>query len=643
MCGKMCGITGFNWKDAKLLKKMCDAIKHRGPDDEGAHVDDTVSLGHRRLSILDLSEKGHQPMYSEDGDLVLVYNGEIYNFLEIKEELISKGHHFRSRTDTEVILHCYQEYGTDCVRHFNGMWAFCIYDRSKNNLFLSRDRFGIKPLYYHYDGSSFIFASEIKALLEHDIPRKENREIIFDYLYYNLTDHTEDTFFKGIRRLMPGHNLIFDLNTNKMEISRYYDVHDRLTEGANDCGKLKEIFTDAVRKRLIADVPVGSCLSGGIDSSAIVVTMRKVDPDARIKTFSLRFPDVKINETAYQKEVNEMVDSVSYSVTPESSELMRDLEDLFMTQEEPFSGTSVYGQYRVMKLAKDSGVKVLLDGQGADEVLAGYHYFHGYYYYELLKGFDIPHLMKEANQHYSKSGSLSPMIYLLLRATTDNMKKLLYKHRKVPFLSQDFIKENHQRKDSRWHLSSLDEALYESLMVYSLPHLLRFEDKNSMRFSIESRVPFLDYRFVEYAFSMPSEMKIKEGVTKHAFRKAMEGDLPQSILSRYDKIGFATPEQKWLRDKAMVELMHKIISSESFKSRDFWNAELVTDMYDKLLSGESSGIFVGTDIWRCISVELWMQLYIEKRYSAASVYAALPDTRPVGMVSPREAAVETLT
>jgi asparagine synthase (glutamine-hydrolysing) len=621
---------------------MNEVIKHRGPNGEGTYIDDNISLGHRKLSVLNPSENSREPMLSEDEDLIIVCNGRIDNSCELREDLISKGHHCRSKTDTEVILHCYQEYGTDCVQHFNGMWAFCIYNKTDQTLFLSRDRFGIKPLYYHYDGRSFIFASEIKAILEHDIPRKENRAIIFDYLYYNLTDHTEDTFFEGIKRLMPGHNLIFDLASNKMETSRYYDVHDRLVEGANDYGKLKEIFTDAVSKRLIADVPVGSCLSGGIDSSSIVVTMRKVDPNAQIKTFSLRFPDQKIDETIYQNDVNEMVDSVSYSVIPEPSELMQDLQDLFMTQEEPFSGTSVYGQYRVMKLAKENGVKVLLDGQGADEVLAGYHYFHGYYYYELLKGFDIFRLMKEANQYHSKSGSFSPLIYLLLRATTENIKKLLYKHRKVPFLSQEFIKENQHRKDSRWYLSSLDEVLYESLMVYSLPHLLRFEDKNSMRFSIESRVPFLDYRFVEYSFSMPSEMKINEGMTKYSFRKAMEGDLPQSILSRYDKIGFATPEQKWLRDEAMIELIKGIISSESFRSRDFWNPELIGDMHDRMLSGESSGIFVGTDIWRCISVELWMRLYIED-HQAAPAPVEVPNARPLEMAAHHEETVETLT
>ena len=637
----MCGVTGFNWKNGRILSRMNKVIDHRGPRNEGIYVDENASLGHRLCEVRDSSENESQPVFSEYGDLILVRDGSLYNLNELRQELLSKGHRFKNKSDNEAVLHCYQEYGTDCVQYLRGTWAFCIYDKVKQTLFLSRDRFGIKPLYYHYDGTSFIFASEIKAILEHDIPRKENRAIIFDYLYYNLTDHTEDTFFEGIRRLMPGHNLIFDLRNREMKIIQYYDVHDRLVEGAVDCNKLKEIFTDAVSKRLIADVPVGSCLSGGIDSSSIVVTMRRVDPNARIKTFSLRFPDLKIDETVYQEEISDMVSSVSHAVTPEPAELMRDLEDLFMTQEEPFSGTSVYGQYRVMKLAQDSGIKVLLDGQGADEVLAGYHYFHGYYYYGLLKGLDIPHLMKEANNYYSKSGSLSPLTYLLLRATSAGMKKLIYNHRKVPFLSQEFIRENHDRKDSRWHLSSLEEALYESLMVYSLPHLLRFEDKNSMRFSIESRVPFLDYRFVEYAFSMPSEMKIHEGVTKYAFRKAMEGELPQSILSRYDKIGFATPEQKWLQEEAMIELMHEIIASDSFRSRDFWDPELVADMYDRMLAGESSGIFVGTEIWRCISVELWMRLYIEKRRSATLAPVPAPVSESLVVLAPGEEAVKT--
>ncbi|MDW7731747.1 MAG: asparagine synthase (glutamine-hydrolyzing) [Methanolobus sp.] len=609
----MCGVVGFNWNDELLLKKMCESIKHRGPDDEGTYIDGEVSLGHRRLSILDLSEKGHQPMSNEDGSIVLIYNGEIYNFLELREEFIRKGHSFKSHTDTEVVLHAYEEYGTDCVNHFNGMWAFCIYDKTKNILFFSRDRFGIKPVYYYFNGERFIFSSEIKAILEHDIPREENRTIVFDYLYFNLTDHCEDTFFKGIKRLMPGHNMTFDLSARSLEISQYYDIKTKLVKEANDHLKVKEIFTDSVRKRLIADVPVGSCLSGGIDSSAVVVTMRKVDPNAEIKTFSLRFPGSSIDEGVYQQEINSMVNSVNFCISPSPSELMNDLQELFMAQEEPFSGTSVYGQYRVMKLAQDNGMKVLLDGQGADEILAGYHYFHGYYYYELLKQLNLTMLLKEANSCYAKSGSFAPMIYLCLRMTPSNIKKLIYKNHKVPFLASDFIAEHKDRKDLRWNIYTLNEALYSSLVTYSLPHLLRFEDKNSMRFSIESRVPFLDYRLVEYMFSMPSGQKIHEGTTKYAFRQAMEGEVPSSILSRHDKIGFATPEEKWMKDDAVIPIIHKILDSESFRKRDFWDWEMVRGMYEKLLDGKSSSIFVGTEIWRCISVELWMRLFIDRQ------------------------------
>ncbi|TGC07439.1 asparagine synthase (glutamine-hydrolyzing) [Methanolobus halotolerans] len=609
----MCGIAGFNWNDELILNRMCESIKHRGPDDEGSYLDDEVSLGHRRLSIQDLSEKGHQPMANEDGTIILVYNGEIYNFLELKEELIEKGYDFRSHTDTEVVLYAYEEYGADCVQHFNGMWAFCIYDKTKNILFLSRDRFGIKPVYYHFDGNRFIFSSEIKAIIEHDIPREENRAIVFDYLYFNLTDHCEDTFFTGIKRLMPGHNMIFDLSSKKIDIDQYYDVKTKSVKEENDHLKVKEIFTDSVRKRLISDVPVGSCLSGGIDSSAVVVTMRKVDPDAEIKTFSLRFPGNSIDEGVYQQEINNMANSVNFCISPKPSELINDLQELFLAQEEPFSGTSVYGQYRVMKLASDNGMKVLLDGQGADEVLAGYHYFHGYYYYELLKRFKFSLLLKEANSCYAKSRSFSPIIYLFLRMTPSSIKRFIYNNRKVPFLSSDFVTEHKDRKDERWDIYTLDEALYSSLATYSLPHLLRFEDKNSMRFSIESRVPFLDHRFVEYLFSMDPGQKIHDGVTKYTFRQAMEGELPQSILSRHDKIGFATPEESWLKDEAVRDIIHRIIDSESFRKRRYWDGEMVRGMYEKLVEGKSSSIFVGTEIWRCISVELWMRLFIDRQ------------------------------
>jgi asparagine synthase (glutamine-hydrolysing) len=592
---------------------MNEVIKHRGPNGEGTYIDDNISLGHRKLSVLNPSENSREPMLSEDEDLIIVCNGRIDNSCELREDLISKGHHCRSKTDTEVILHCYQEYGTDCVQHFNGMWAFCIYNKTDQTLFLSRDRFGIKPLYYHYDGRSFIFASEIKAILEHDIPRKENRAIIFDYLYYNLTDHTEDTFFEGIKRLMPGNNLIFDLRKNKMEISRYYALQARKSKNDVDYGRINELFTDSVKRSIIADVPLGSCLSGGIDSSSIVVTMRKIAPKAAIKTFSMKFPGKNIDESSYQKDVSNKVNAENYSVTPESTELIQDLQDLIMTQEEPFSGTSIYGQYRVMKLARDNGITVLLDGQGADQVLSGSIYFNSYYYYELIRRGDLLNLFREASQSYHKYRCLSPLMYLFLLATPEDIKRSLYNHHKVPYLSRNFIKENQHRKDIRWNLSSLDEAVCGSVNFYALPHLLRFLDKNSMRFSIESRLPFLDHRLVEYLLSMPSDQRIKNGVTKYAFRKAMEGELPESVLSRRDKIGFATPEESWLKEKTVKDFVNRILNSESFKSRDIWDWKLVKEMFQKLQSGESHNIFVGTEVWRCISVELWMQMFVERQ------------------------------
>jgi asparagine synthase (glutamine-hydrolysing) len=620
----MCGITGFNWKNERLLHLMNKAILHRGPHGEGTFAEDNISLGLRKCAIYNVSENIHQPMFTGYRDLTLVFNGIIYNFLELRDELISKGHHFRSRTDAEVILHCYQEYGADCVRHFNGMWAFCIYDKTKKTLFLSRDRFGIKPLYYHYDNDKFIFASEIKALLEHDIPRKENRAIIFDYLYYNLTDHTEETFFEGIKRLMPGHNLVFDLTNNEIQISKYYDIRTKATECNTDYGIIKELFTDSVKRSLVTNASVGSCLSGGIDSSSVVVTMKKVAPDMDIKTFSMNFPGKNIDESIYQQEVNTKVNAMNYSVTPESSDLLEDMKDLFMTQEEPFSGTSVYGQYRVMKLARDNGIVVLLDGQGADQVLAGSAYFTGYYYYELMKEGNIIDLFRETIRSCQQSSCLSSLMYLFLRIVPEDIKKTLYKRHKAPYLSRSFIKENEHRKDVRWHLSSLDEAVCGSVSTYALPHLLRFLDKNSMRFSIESRVPFLDHKLVEYLVSLPPKQRINGGVTKYAFRKAMEEELPEKILARRDKIGFAVPEKSWLKEEAVKGVINNIIDSESFKLRDFWEWDKVEREFERLQSGESQSIFVGTDIWRCISVELWMRIFIDGQDFATSREQCIP-------------------
>ena len=609
----MCGINGFNWNDQSQIQSMNCTLRHRGPDDEGIFVDENISLGHVRLSIIDLSSAGHQPMSNEDETVWMNYNGEIYNFQELKEELLEKGHIFKSKTDTELIIHAYEEYGFNCVNKFNGMWAFCIYDTNKNILFLSRDRFGIKPLYYYFNKQKFIFSSEIKGILTHDITIKPNDAILFDFLYFNIYDSTEESFFAGINRLMPSNNLIYNLRTNTIELNKYYDLEKEIKNETCNIQKIKDLFYDSVKRELISDVPVGSCLSGGIDSSSIVLAMNAMNHNNKIKTFSLTFPGKKIDESKYQKEISDLIRSDNYSITIGPDEFITDIYDLIYTQEEPFSGTSIYGQYRIMKLIKETNIKVILDGQGADEIFAGYHYFLGFYYYELLKNRQILKIIREFKKYYSKSKSFLPVIYLVLRMVPIFVKKRIYNNYKSPCLSRSFIKENQYRTDLRWHISSLKDALIKSVLFYSLPHLLRFEDKNSMRFSVESRVPFLDYHLTEYALSNPANSNVHNGIMKYNFRKAMENILPANINWRFNKISFSTPEEDWLIDEEFKEFVLEIINSESFKNRKYWDWVKVKKMYETLLNGDSLKLFAGTELWRCISVELWIRVFIDEK------------------------------
>ncbi len=296
----MCGINGFTWSDGTLVEKMNHLIEHRGPDDHGIHAEDGMSLGSLRLAIIDLSQLGHQPMrYERDGKEVwITYNGEIYNYKEVRGELVQLGYRFTSESDTEVILAAYLQWGTDCVDRFNGMWAFAIFDRSRKILFLSRDRFGIKPLYYHYDGHNLIFSSEIKALFAHPIARKPNDQVVFDYLYYGLHDHRQETFLDGISRLMPAQNATFDMQSRKFNVWKYYDLGKKIkADGKMSAEEFRRLFYDAVSTHMVSDVPVGSCLSGGIDSTSVVCAMRENNPNADIKVFSLGFPGDEIDES----------------------------------------------------------------------------------------------------------------------------------------------------------------------------------------------------------------------------------------------------------------------------------------------------------------------------------------------------------
>jgi asparagine synthase (glutamine-hydrolysing) len=630
----MCGINGFTWQDEGLIEKMNLALCHRGPDDQGVFFDDHITLGHRRLSIIDLSPSGRQPKSNEDGSIWIIFNGEIYNFQEIRLELEEKGHRFSSHTDTEVIIHAYEEWGTACMDRFNGMWAFAIYDKIKGILFLSRDRFGVKPLYYCQDKSGLIFSSEIKGILEHSVPRAPNDRAVYDFLLLGFVDHTSDTFFKGISKLMPGEGMIYDLSKRSGKTFRWYDLEKRLQESREIWGKssekiseeisermakfIKDLFLDSVRYRLISDVPVGSCLSGGIDSSSIVYAMRKQNKNKKIKIFSLVFPGKKLDESTYIREVVRETSVEAYEVSPTIEDLIKDLSDFIQTQEEPFGSLSSYGQYKVMELAHKNGMKVLLDGQGSDETFAGYFIYYKYYLFESVLRLRLKEAVKTAQVVKNRINDmfLFPAMTILTRLgfSQGSLRNFWLGRKKHLKGFEDFHLANPLTERG----FDLNRALYSDLTVYSIPQLLRYEDKNSMRWSIESRVPFLDYRLVERAMSIPSPYKIHGGITKCILRKAMKGLVSDRILERRDKIGFATPDESWLRTTEFGKLMEELFASKEFKGRKYWRPEEVNKLLRKHLNGEGDH---EEDLWRIVSTELWMRAFMDGQIES------LPDER----------------
>jgi len=597
----MCGINGFNWSDPALLKKMNSVTKNRGPDDEGEYDDKTVSLGHSRLSIIDLSPKGHQPMCNEDETIWLTYNGEIYNFFEIKEDLIKAGHIFKSHTDSEVIIHAYEQYGMECLNRFNGMWAFCLYDKKRDLLILSRDRFGVKPLYYHIAEGKIIFSSMISALLTHKVERKPDMSVIMEYLAFNLLNHDTRTFFKDIWSLEPGSFLIFNLHSTEVSIKKWYQIkqHPAVT-----VPELTQLFIQSVRSRTVADVPIGSCLSGGIDSSAIVCTL-----DTMINqpffTYSLIFPGKKIDESRYMKEVGKHTKIQQQFTTLSRNNFLNDLPDFIKAQEEPTTGLSVYGQYCIMRLAYENKAKVLLDGQGGDEIFAGYTYYFSYYYFELLKKGRIITLLKEMRSYRKNFKDYYPHQFLCFMLLPAKIQNYVYKNYLLTWLNYDLLYESAVNKsDPRCKPMTLHKALVLTLLNTAIPHLLRYEDKNSMRWSIETRVPFLDFNLVETAMSIPTQEKIQQGKTKIIFKEAIKNLIPAMILQRKDKIGFETPVDEFFRDPHIREFCETIFFSEPFKSRPYWNWREVERHYNRHLEGKAN---IGDTLWKWINLEIWLR------------------------------------
>ena len=562
----MCGIAGvlspsrISQEDIDTISRMNDLQRHRGPDDEGLFVDDFCVLGHRRLSIIDLSANGHQPFQSEDGRYYLVYNGEIYNYIEIRRELEAKNWQFRTKTDTEVLLKAFLEYGEDCLSHFNGMFSFVIYDKKEHTLFMARDRFGVKPLYYTQFQSKLFFASEIKAFRTiAGLSLTPCHRSLFDYFCFNRTDVFEETFINEIKRLPKGHKARYA--NGSLIIKQWWNPETFASREINDSEEtifrtIEDIFISAINLRMRSDVPVGGCLSGGLDSSIIVGALAQTGQTASsFKTFTASFPGTSINETKYVDALALRYPFENYRVYPTAKSAFEHLQAFVYTNDEPTTSPSYYAQYEVMRLAHENKVTVLLDGQGGDESFAGYQYFHGFYLYGLLRQRKLSNFLSELFQIIIRHQDITAYQTLLFQILPHNMRqRLLYGT--LPYISHDFFYEHIDGSriyNEFFAADSLNQSLVRHFQ-YKLEHLLRMEDRNSMAFSLETRVPYLDYRLVEYILGISEKYKIHAGETKYLQKKALGKYTVPDILNRKDKLGFETPVDNWMRQPSWSEL-----------------------------------------------------------------------------------------
>lgn len=620
MCG-ICGIIKFdgNHIQEDSILRMMQIQKHRGPDDEGVFIEDNVGLGFVRLSILDLTPAGHQPMFSPDKRYVTVFNGEIFNYIELRSELRKYGYEFYTGTDTEVLLAAYRHWGHDCLHHFNGMWAFVIYDRHNKSIFAARDRFGIKPFYYYLNNDFFAFASEIPPLLSL-LPGKPSpdNQSIFDYLVFNRTDQTERTFFNEIKKLQHGHTISLLTNIQKplhqnskpINITRWYNLREKiaLTKGFSSPDEYRNLFTDSIKLRLRSDVPVGVCLSGGLDSSSIVSVLLNVFNKADLQTFSAIYEKGQHgDETEFIHEYKLYLKNM-YFITPKAETLRSDLDKFIFAHAEPIPSTSPYAQFKVMELAKGN-VVVTLDGQGADEELAGYHYFFGFYFKELITSGRLGKFTSETLHYLLNHHSLygvKTLLYFLLPQQLKTSARVGERG----YLNPDFVRQYSSGNSISGELygsPSLNDALINHF-EYKLEHLLKWEDRNSMWHSIEARVPFLDYRLVEKTLATSPDFIIRNGHTKYVLRESMKGILPEKIRTRNDKVGFGTPEADWFTHKAFQELINNILNSKKLENRNIINVGKAKEIYRLHLRGKQNK---SRDIWKLINLELWFKKFID--------------------------------
>lgn len=671
----MCGICGIfdGQRRVAPIGQMNQVQRHRGPDDEGYlfintrtnawqiaggeesaadlqlpscnEVESTafdLAFASRRLAILDLSPAGHMPMCYGDGALWLTYNGEIFNYRELRGELRSRGHRFRSDSDTEVILAAYTEWGVDCLRRFNGMFAFALWDGKERRLFCARDRFGIKPFYYHWNGELLLFASELKSLLQHPVaPCQPNDHTIFDYLALGVSDHTDATFFDGLQSLLPGHFLLLDVDTHHLQSHSWWDItinpnieQPSAAERAKCYTEFTELLEDAIRLRLRSDVPVGTALSGGLDSSSIVMLANRLLLDEAVipselvgehqKTFTARNHETEIDEYRYSRLMIERTGAAEHLIYPDGEALWHELASFVWALDEPVNSTSQYMQWNVMRLAKQNGVTVLLDGQGGDEIFAGYHYYYPPYLGQIYQQQGLLPAARAAYQVSRVGGA--PVVDMLVEDTVNRLPwrvQQLVNRLRPPLaipggggsglqgwqLQPDFIAQNWER---RWQPQTVDEnglvgVLHQDFTATNLPKLLRYEDRISMAFSLETRLPFLDYRLVDMLFQLPLSYRIHRGWSKWILRKSMSDLLPSAICWRRDKLGFPTPEKRWLQQGG-TSIRTLLCDHDHAATATY----LPPKMLQELSTLPDAELAATPGLWRIINFLMWHDLFLNR-------------------------------
>ncbi|MCP4743679.1 MAG: asparagine synthase (glutamine-hydrolyzing) [Actinomycetales bacterium] len=622
----MCGI----WVSvgSKASRRHLDCISHRGPDDEGweefQHGDRWLTLGHRRLSIIDLSEAGHQPMRSRDDRVSIVFNGEIYNHGALRRSLEREGSQLRSTCDTEALLETFARRGVDCLPDLQGMFGFVAYDHSRRVITAVRDRFGIKPLYMIRSGSEIAFASEIKQFIGFAgfRPRIDIRSA-FDFLASGFLDHTDRTMFEGVTQIDPGSFVEIDVDSMEVRTRRWYELP---TPGSIDCSSREaaerygNILSESVGMHVVADVPVGSCLSGGLDSSSIVCLMRDhLNAEAEVHTITARYEHQRVDEGHHAAMVADAVDAIPHETYPDWNDCFKTARQITWHQDEPFGSTSVFAQWKVFEAARRQGLKVMLDGQGADEPLGGYHGLIPIRLAELVRDRRLLAYAAEVGFGRLRHGR-GISHELASRFVPTRMQQRFPKRfggtpddplgwlRSERF--QDLLGRRNPLGEAASHAgiptpSDLGSWCLAMTRCSNLAMLLHWEDRNSMAHSIEARVPFLDHRLVELAVGFGGEHKLVRGTTKSVLRKSMAGILPEPIRNRHDKLGFATPEAEWFRGPLRGQITSAIDATlDTFP--DLLDADAVRKLRDEMLAGDRVFDFT---LWRIASLGIWGDVF----------------------------------